>query len=204
MQRTIQPNTVLTIASHNPGKVSEIRALLSTYNVQVQSSCDVSVSEPDETGSTFRENAIIKAVTTANSSGTLCLADDSGLSIDVLGGSPGIYSARWAGENKDFNLAIKRVEEEVMRTNSKPPWRATFNCTLCLAWPDAEFYIFEGIVEGHLVFPPRGSNGFGYDPIFRPVFSSLTFAEMSAEEKQVLNHRSIAFQKMTASVFENQ
>jgi XTP/dITP diphosphohydrolase len=161
------------------------------------------LEEPEETGSTFRGNAILKAQAAARASGLVALADDSGLCVDALDGAPGVYSARWAGATKDFGAAMARVERELEAHAAPPPWRAAFVSVLALAWPDGAVETFEGRVDGSLVFPPRGTAGFGYDPIFRPDGHDRTFGEMSSHEKHgipvdgslALSHRARAFQK---------
>jgi XTP/dITP diphosphohydrolase len=194
----------LVAATHNPGKLREIRELLKPYGVEAVSAAELNFDEPEETGSTFRDNAALKAEAAARASGIVALADDSGLCVEALGGAPGIYSARWAGGGKDFGAAMARVEREVKALSAPPPWRAFFVSILALAWPDGSVQTFEGRIEGALVFPPRGTAGFGYDPIFRPDGYDRTFGEMSAEEKHgipadgslALSHRARAFQKL--------
>jgi XTP/dITP diphosphohydrolase len=194
----------LVAATHNPGKLREIRELMNPYGVAVVSAAELGLAEPEETGATFRDNAALKAEAAARASGTLALADDSGLCVEALGGAPGIYSARWAGGGKDFGAAMARVERELRALAAPAPWRAYFISVLALAWPDGALETFEGRVDGTLVFPPRGTAGFGYDPIFRPDGHARTFGEMSAEEKHgipadgslALSHRARAFQKL--------
>jgi XTP/dITP diphosphohydrolase len=194
----------LVAATHNPGKLREIHELLKPYGVEAVSAAQLNLDEPDETGSTFRDNAALKAEAAARASGIVALADDSGLCVEALGGAPGIYSARWAGGGKDFGAAMARVEREVKALGAPPPWRAFFVSVLALAWPDRSVQTFEGRIDGALVFPPRGTAGFGYDPIFRPDGYDRTFGEMTAEEKHgipadgslALSHRARAFQKL--------
>jgi XTP/dITP diphosphohydrolase len=194
----------LVAATHNPGKLIEIRELVQPYGVEAVSAAELDLDEPEETGATFRDNAALKAKAAARASGIVALADDSGLCVDALGGAPGIYSARWAGGGKDFGPAMARVERELKANSASPPWRAHFVSVLALAWPDGALETFEGRVNGTLVFPPRGTVGFGYDPIFRPDGHDRTFGEMSAEEKHgipsdgslALSHRARAFQKL--------
>ena len=157
--------TVLVVASHNAGKVREIRDLLSPYRIETRSAAELNLSEPEETGATFTENALLKARAAAETSGLISLADDSGLMVPALDGAPGIYSARWAGVEKDFGKAIARVRRE-LEPRSADDRSAKFVCALALAAPGGETDVFEGEVRGHLEFPPRGSKGFGYDPIF--------------------------------------
>ena len=193
----------LVVATHNAGKLREIKELLAPYGVETLGAGALGLDEPEETGSTFRDNAVLKAEAAARASGMVALADDSGLCVEALEGAPGIYSARWAGESKDFSAAMARVEGELEGRGAPQPWRAAFVSVLALAWPDGAVETFEGRVDGALVFPPRGTAGFGYDPIFRPDGHQRTFGEMSSEEKHgipadgslALSHRARAFQK---------
>ena len=174
------------------------------HGVEALSAAELNLDEPEETGSTFRANAALKAEAAARASGIVALADDSGLCVEALGGAPGIYSARWAGGAKDFGAAMARVERELKARAAPPPWRAFFVSVLALAWPDGGLETFEGRVDGTLVFPPRGTAGFGYDPIFRPDGDDRTFGEMESEEKHgipadgslALSHRARAFQSL--------
>ena len=192
----------IVAATHNAGKLREIRELLALRGVEAVGAATLGLIEPDETGATFRDNAALKAEAAARASGAPALADDSGLCVEALGGAPGIYSARWAGESKDFGAAMARVERELRAAGAPQPWRAHFVSVLALAWPDGRTDAFEGRVDGDLLFPPRGTAGFGYDPIFRPDGHARTFGEMSAEEKHgippdgslALSHRARAFQ----------
>jgi XTP/dITP diphosphohydrolase len=194
----------LVIATHNAGKLREVEELLQPYGVVPVGATALGLEEPEETGSTFGDNAVLKARAAARASGLVALADDSGLCVDGLNGAPGVYSARWAGPTKDFSAAMARVERELEARTTAPPWRASFVSVLALAWPDGAAETFEGRVAGTLVFPPRGTAGFGYDPIFRPDGHDRTFGEMSAEEKHgipddgslALSHRARAFQKL--------
>ena len=199
----------LVIASHNSGKVREIAHLLSSFGVEVASAAEFDLSEPEETGTTFAENAILKARTATLACGLPALADDSGLSVDALDGRPGIHSARWAGKERNFVAAMERLELEMKETANR---RARFVCALALAWPwkkkkwpktVPETEVFEGMVEGTLVFPPRGDKGFGYDPIFVPDGYDITFGEMVAEKKHTISHRANAFTKLVAGCFKN-
>jgi XTP/dITP diphosphohydrolase len=193
----------LVVATHNAGKLSEIEELLGPFGLAAVGAAALGLEEPEETGSTFRGNAILKAQAAARASGLVALADDSGLCVDALDGAPGVYSARWAGATKDFGAAMARVERELEAHAAPPPWRAAFVSVLALAWPDGAVETFEGRVDGSLVFPPRGTAGFGYDPIFRPDGHDRTFGEMSSHEKHgipvdgslALSHRARAFQK---------
>jgi XTP/dITP diphosphohydrolase len=189
----------LVIASHNAGKVREIKALLGPYGIEPVSAADLDLPEPEETGTTFVANAELKAMQAADLSGLPALADDSGLCVDALNGDPGIFSARWAGERKDFGLAMRLVEDNLAKT-PEAPRDAHFVCALALAWPDGHVEWFEGRVEGTLVWPPRGDNGFGYDPMFLPDGQTLTFGEMAPEAKTPLTHRADAFRQLVAAV----
>jgi len=188
----------LILATHNNGKVREIKDLLAPFEIEVVSAGSLGLPEPEETGTTFRANAELKAHAAAKAAQLPALADDSGLCVDALNGAPGIYSARWAGPNKDFNVAMKRVEQKL---NGKKKVLAQFVCALALAWPDGSCETFEGILDGTLTFPPRGTRGFGYDPIFIPVGHSITFGEMEPEEKHEMSHRAKAFNQLVAACF---
>ncbi len=188
----------LVIASHNAGKVREIGALLAPYGAEVVSAGDLGLPEPEETGDTFLANARIKSLAAATASGLPALADDSGLAVEALGGDPGIYSARWAGPDKDFRVAMERVEREL---GANPDRRAHFVCALSLCWPDGVEVAVEGYVHGTVVWPPRGDRGFGYDPMFVPDGSSRTFGEIDPAEKDRISHRADAFRKLVAACF---
>ncbi len=194
----------LVIASHNPGKVREIAALLAPYGVSVSSAGELGLPEPEETGTSFAENAALKARAAAQGAGRPALADDSGLVVRALGGRPGIASARWAGPDKDFGGAMARVERELGAARQRGDMddrRAAFVCALCLAFPDGGEQTFEGRVEGGLTWPPRGDRGFGYDPIFVPDGHAITFGEMDPAEKHRISHRARAFEKLVRAVF---
>jgi len=202
MERKLAGKVV--IATHNPGKLKEIAELLAPHGIETVSAGELGLREPVETGASFAENAKIKAVAAARVAKLPALADDSGLAVDALGGEPGIHSARWAGANKDFAAAMKKVEEELQARKATNPEgrRGAFIAALCIAWPDGKAETFEGRVEGTIVWPPRGQKGFGYDPIFLPNGFERTFGEMSAEEKhglpprgRGLSHRARAFLK---------
>ncbi len=182
--------TKLVLATHNTAKVREIGDLLKPLHIEVLPAVDLGLPEPDETGTTFAENAVLKALLAAQVSSLPALADDSGLSVYGLNGNPGIFSARWAGPDKDFDLAMKKVHD-ALGTNLDRS--AAFVCTLALACPDGDCEIFEGRIEGTLVWPPRGTGGFGYDPMFQPVGETRTFGEMSPAEKKAISHRAKAF-----------
>jgi XTP/dITP diphosphohydrolase len=195
----------VVIATHNQGKLKEMRELLAPYGVATHSSADLGLPEPKESGKTFAANARIKALAAARASGKAAFADDSGLVIDALGGEPGIHSARWAGPDKDFRTAMNRIQTLLIERGAKEPEqrRAHFIAALCLAWPDNHVEEFEGRVDGVAVWPPRGDQGFGYDPLFRPDGFDRTFGQMNAEEKhglppqgQGLSHRARAFIKL--------
>jgi XTP/dITP diphosphohydrolase len=190
--------TRLVVASHNHGKVREIRDLLARFNIEVVSAGDLNLPEPDETESTFIGNAKLKALAAATASGLPSLSDDSGLAVTALDGAPGIYSARWAGPTKDFAVAMARIEKEL---TGKADRSAKFVCALALGWPDGHCDTFEGEVHGTLTFPPRGTKGFGYDPIFVPTGFSTTFAEMEPEAKHAMSHRAKAFAQMVEACF---
>lgn len=188
--------STLVLATHNKGKLVEIAAMLAPFQLTVRIASDFNVPEPEETGLTFAENSELKALATAKATGLPALADDSGLAVIALGGDPGIYSARWAGPNKDFNLAMQRIQAELHAKHvPESDYHAAFICDLCLALPEGGIHHFEGKVSGMLRFPPSGHNGFGYDPIFVPDGHSVTFAEMALEAKQTLSHRAKAFTK---------
>lgn len=180
----------LLIATHNKGKAREIAALLKPYIPSFCTAGDLNLPEPEETGATFIENAILKAQAAAQASGKVCLADDSGLAVNALGGDPGIYSARWGGPEKDFNLAMKKVHDALGETQDRS---ASFVCVLALGWPDGHSEVFEGFVHGDIVWPMRGEKGFGYDPIFQAMGYDLTFAQMDPDEKHAISHRANAF-----------
>ena len=187
----------LVIASHNPGKLVEIAALLAPYRVTALGAAALGLAEPEETGATFEANAALNAHAAAGATGLPSLADDSGLVVPALGGAPGIYSARWAGPGKDFAPAMERVHRELGDKDR----RATFVSVLALAWPDGAEALFRGEVHGRLTWPPRGGNGFGYDPMFIPEGYDTTFGEIASDAKYGLDHRSRAFAKLVAACF---
>lgn len=198
----------LVIATHNTGKLRELRELLSPYGIDAVSAGDLGLAEPEETGKTFRDNARIKAAAAAQASGLPAFADDSGLVVDALDGAPGIHSARWAGPNKDFAGAMHKIED-LLRERNVTDRRAHFLCALCVAWPDGHREEFEDRVNGTLIWPPRGDQGFGYDPIFVPDGHTRSFGEMSAEEKhglppkgKGLSHRARAFMQLAEACLE--
>jgi XTP/dITP diphosphohydrolase len=187
----------LVIATHNPGKVEEIAALLAPFAVATISAGSLGIPEPEETGDSFEANATLKARAAAEASGLPSLADDSGLVVPALGGAPGIYSARWAGRAKDFGAAMERVHREIGDQDRS----ARFVAVLALAWPGGRAELFRGEVEGSLTWPPRGDRGFGYDPMFVPLGGTLTFGEMEPVEKHRISHRARAFAKLVQRYF---
>ena len=198
----------LVIASHNAGKVREIRALLESYGVEPVSAGDLGLPEPEETGTTFRENALLKAHASASAAGLPALADDSGLEVAALGGRPGVYTADWAERRwfegppgRDWYMAMGKVEGLLAEQGRDVDRSACFVCTLALAWPDGHAEVFEGMAQGSLTWPPRGKLGFGYDPVFVPTGNVLTYAEIAPEEKHAISHRADAFAKLVAGIF---
>jgi XTP/dITP diphosphohydrolase len=201
----------LVIATHNPGKLAEMRELLAPYGIDAISAGELKLPEPDETGMSFRENARIKAEAAATVSGLPAFSDDSGLAVDALDGAPGIYSARWAGPDKNFPRAMETIEQKLGERGATTPERrkAQFVSALCVAWPDGHAEEFEARVDGTLVWPPRGDQGFGYDPMFLPHDHTRTFGEMPSEEKhglpphgKGLSHRARAFVKLAEACLE--
>jgi XTP/dITP diphosphohydrolase len=202
----------VVIATHNPGKLAEMRELLAPYGIAAQSAGELGLAEPEETGTTFRANARIKADAAARATGKVAFADDSGLVVEALGGQPGIHSARWAGPDKDFRAAMNRIQTLLIERDARAPEqrRAHFIAALCLSWPDGHREEFEGRVDGVVVWPPRGTLGFGYDPLFKPDGHDRTFGEMSAEEKhglpplgRALSHRARAFIMLAAACLKS-
>jgi XTP/dITP diphosphohydrolase len=192
----------LVIASHNAGKVREINALLAGHGIEAISAADLDLPEPEETGTTFVANAELKALQAADLSALPALADDSGLCVEALNGDPGVYTANWAETptGRDWNLAMTKVEQALAAKGPEASRAAHFVCVLALAWPDGHVQWFEGRAEGTLTWPPRGKVGFGYDPVFVPAGSDLTFAEMAPEAKHAISHRAAAFAQLTAAV----
>ena len=188
----------LVIASHNPGKVDEIVALLAPFDAAVVAAASLGIPVPEETGNTFEANAALKARAAVEAAGLPALADDSGLVVPALGGAPGIYSARWAGRAKDFRVAMERVNRELGDGDRS----ASFVAVLALAWPDGHVELFRGEVSGTLTWPPRGDRGFGYDPMFIPVGGALTFGELDPAEKHRISHRARAFAKLVEGCFQ--
>ena len=189
----------LVVASHNKGKVAEITDLLAPYTLKIVAISELSLPAPEETGKTFIDNALIKAQAAVEGCGLPCLADDSGLSVEALNGQPGIFSARWAGPEQNFNLAMAAVNQKL---GNKANRSAFFVSALTLAWPDGYSESFEGRIYGTIVWPPRGSGGFGYDPIFMPDGYNKTFGEIPYDEKQLISHRAVAFQKLINGCFQ--
>jgi XTP/dITP diphosphohydrolase len=198
----------LVIATHNAGKLKEISALLDPYGVSCISAGSLGLPEPAETGTTFAQNALIKARAAAEASGLAALADDSGLSVAALDGRPGVYTADWAerqwfegAPGRDWYMAMGKVEGLLAQQGPDVDRTAAFHCVLAIAWPDGEYAIYEGRCDGNLVWPPRGSLGFGYDPIFVPSGYDTTFAEINLKETMGISHRADAFAKLVAEQF---
>ena len=198
----------LVIATHNAGKLREISALLAPYGLECVSAGDLGLPEPEETGTTFIENALLKARAAAEAANLPALADDSGLSVDALGGRPGVYTADWAERQwfeghpgRDWDMAMGKVEGMLQEIGPQAERAAQFNCVLAIAWPDGESAVYEGVLRGSLVWPPRGKRGFGYDPVFVPNGHKETFGEMDPEAKHAISHRADAFAKLVAEQF---
>jgi XTP/dITP diphosphohydrolase len=196
----------LVIATHNPGKLLEFRGFLEPFGIEVKSAGELGLPEPVEDGATFEENARLKAVITSCATNGFALSDDSGIAVEALNGAPGIHSARWAGEPRDFYRAMARVEEELQAKGATMPGkrRGKFVCILCLANPMGAVQFFEGTLEGHLVWPLRGTNGFGYDPMFVPDGYDETFGEMDPAKKHAISHRARAFASFKAAILEGE
>jgi XTP/dITP diphosphohydrolase len=188
----------LVVASHNAGKVGEIADLLAPFDIDIVSAAQLDLPEPEETGDTFTANAVLKAAAATQASGLPALADDSGLAVVALNGAPGLYSARWAGPERDFQVAMALVQEKLGENTDR---RAYFVSVLALAWPDGHVEHFEGRIHGKLIWPPRGNDGFGYDPMFLPDGYGQTFGEMPYNEKQRISHRAVAFRKLIDGCF---
>lgn len=203
--RKLQRSGRVIVASHNEGKVREMAELMAPHGLEAVSAGALGLPEPEETGTSFVANAIIKAEGAAKVGGLPAIADDSGLSVDALNGEPGILSARWAGPGKDFALAMRNVEERLQTMGASAPEqrKAHFVCALAVAWPDGERAVVEERVDGTLVWPPRGARGFGYDPMFLPEGSDLTFGEMEPHAKHAISHRARAFRQLAEEVFES-
>lgn len=197
--RPFRPGDKLVLATHNKGKYRENAALLVPFGLEVLSAGELGLPEPEETGATFRENAVLKARAACEATGLPAIADDSGLEVPALNGQPGIYTARWAGPERDFFIAMQRVHEEL---GDSPDRRGFFCCNLSVAWPDGETASFEGRVEGDLVWPIRGTRGFGFDPMFQPKGFEVTFGEMDPEKKEAMSHRARAFAQLAEALLE--
>lgn len=193
----------LLVATHNEGKLSEMRALLAPYGVEVVGAAEAGLAEPVETEDNFVGNARIKARAAVTATGLPALADDSGISVDALDGAPGVYTADWAetGNGRDFGMAMQRTWDELEAKGAPAPRKAQFRCTLVLMWPDSHDEVFEGVLPGQVVWPPRGAEGHGYDPIFMPDGHDVTLGEMSAQMKNSLSHRAIAARKLIKGCF---
>lgn len=212
MANRLTADTPLVVASHNKGKIREIKDLLSHYGLSIKTATELDLEEPEETGTTFEANAELKAMAAAKATGLPALADDSGFAVDALDGDPGIYSARWAGPDKDFAQAMRNVEEKLqaLGATTQETRKCRFVAVLCLAWPDGETHFFRGEVEGVAVWPPRGEKGFGYDPMFQPEGFDITFGEMEPDQKhgwkpgedKALSHRSRAFKLFSDACLE--
>lgn len=198
MALKLEPGARLVVATHNPGKVVEIAAILEN-RFSLVTAGELGLAEPDETETTFVGNALLKARAAADASGLIALADDSGLSVAALDGAPGIFSARWAGPEKDFAMAMGKVEERVEETGSED-LSCWFTSALAVAWPNGPAVVVEGRVDGTLTFPMRGTRGFGYDPIFTPLGFDQTFGEMDPAAKDAMSHRALAFAKLKAAI----
>ena len=194
----------LIVASHNAGKIREIKELVSPYGVEAVSAAELGLKDPEETEKTFAGNAILKAKAAAEASGAPALSDDSGLEVAALGGAPGIYSARWAEtpSGRDFGFGMEKIRLKLEESGAADR-RARFVCALCVAWPDGETAVFEDEVRGTLTFPPRGDQGFGYDPIFIPDGFDVTFGEMDPRQKHAMSHRADAFAKLRAACLDD-
>ena len=197
-QGPMSTESTWVLASHNAGKIKELQQILAPLGIVLKSATDLDLPEPEETETTFEGNAALKAKAACEATGLVCLADDSGLSVDALDGAPGIYSARWAGEPRDFGRAMQRVQDALADSADRT---ARFVCVIALARPDGSLTYYRGEVVGEIVWPPRGDGGFGYDPIFRPQGHERVFAEMSAEEKRQLSHRGRALDAMMQAEF---
>ena len=200
--RPLEPGEKVVLATHNKGKYRENAALLAPYGLEVLSAGDLGLPEPEETGATFQENAVLKARAACDATGLPAIADDSGLSVTALDGEPGIHTARWAGPGRDFLVAMQRVHDELGASADRS---AHFVCNLSVAWPDGqggtvETASFEGRVEGTLIWPLRGTRGFGFDPMFQPEGFDITFGEMDPEKKEAMSHRAVAFAKLSGAL----
>ena len=197
--RPFTPGEKVVLATHNKGKFRENAALLAPYGLTVLSAGGLGLPEPEETGASFQENAVLKARAACAATGLPAIADDSGIEVPALGGQPGIYTARWAGPQRDFFVAMQRVHKEL---GDNPDRRGVFVCNLSVAWPDGQTASFEGRLEGNLVWPIRGERGFGFDPMFQPLGFDITFGEMDPERKEAMSHRALAFAKLSEALLE--
>ena len=194
----------LVVATHNRGKAEEIRSMLSPFGVEIVSIADLGLPAPAETGTTFESNATLKALAATRASNLPALADDSGLSVHALGGEPGVYTADWEGPMRDAMVGMKRIQHELAKRgvpDTDAARRATFHCALALAWPDEHVELVHGMLDGRIVWPPRGSGGHGYDPCFQPAGEARTNAEMATAEKNAISHRGRAFAKLVEACF---
>lgn len=194
---------MLLVATHNRGKLDEMTQLLEPFGIKCVGAAEMDLPEPEETGTTFVENARIKAHAAAQATGLPALSDDSGIEIDALGKAPGVYTADWAetGSGRDFVMAMEKSHRKLLAAGAAKPWTARFCCTLVLAWPDGTDAVFPGVIEGHFVWPMRGVDGHGYDPVFQPKGYDVTFAEMDPQEKNKISHRAAAFRTFMAACF---
>ena len=195
----------LVVATHNRGKAGEIRSMLAPFGVEIVSAADLGLPAPDETGTTFEDNATLKALAAVRGSGLPSLADDSGLSVHALDHQPGVYTADWEGPTRDAMVGMRRIQDELAARKAPQTDAArlaTFHCVLALAWPDEHVELFHGTLDGAIVWPPRGTGGHGYDPCFQPVGETRTTAEMSDTEKNAISHRGRAFRMMVEACFE--
>ena len=200
MKTRIFKENKLVIASHNQGKIKEINELISALDVKILSAHDLKITEPEENGFTFEENALIKSNFVSNATGLPCISDDSGICFSDLNNEPGIHSARWAGKDKDFDLAMLKINKAIQNIEN-PNYDCHFVCSLSVCWPDGYDVTVSGRVDGKFSWPPKGNKGFGYDPIFKPLGHKLTFAEMLPEFKHSISHRSMAFKKLISLSF---
>ena len=202
MKYRIFKENKLVIASHNQGKIREIRELLQPLNIEILSAYDLKIEEPEENGCTFEENALIKSSFVSKATRLPCLSDDSGICFSDLNNEPGIYSARWAGSNKNFYSAMSKINTAIKEVK-QPNYDCYFICSLSISWPDKFDVTVSGKVHGKFSWPPKGDKGFGYDPIFRPLGYNMSFAEMDPNYKHKISHRSIAFNKLINLCFPN-
>lgn len=204
MSRKLERGDTIVLASHNAGKLREIRALLAPYGIEATSAAALGLAAPEETETSFEGNALLKARAAAQPAGLPALADDSGLSVDAIDGRPGVRTADWAEtpNGRDFAMAMRRLHDELRAAGAPEPWTARFNCALALVWPDGLETVVLGQVEGRVSWPPRGENGFGYDPVFVRAGETRTFGELAPERKQADDHRSDAFAKLSAACLD--